>query len=251
MKNKYSRNSVFDKEGNLLPIAQRTFVTNEGYECVLIDGGSSTHYVTCVIREYECEAQLSNIKKGTIRYPFHKSVCATGFLGVGAYGAKSNRKLVQAYVVWSSMLKRCYSDNVHKDFPTYKEATVCDAWHNYQTFAEWFYTESNYQEGWQLDKDLLQEDTKLYSPETCVFLPRELNTFLATAYSSNTSNHTGVYWYSVGNTWRAQIGSNYLGAFTDKEEAIEVYAVARDEKAAQWRTEMQSILPKHAITNII
>jgi len=63
MEKKYSRNSVFTKEGVLLPIEQRTFTTNEGYKCILIDGGSKRGYVTVQIDNWIIESQVSPIKK--------------------------------------------------------------------------------------------------------------------------------------------------------------------------------------------
>ena len=37
----------------------------------------------------------------------------------------------------------------------------------------------HYREDWHLDKDLLFKGNKVYSPETCVFIPREINLSLS------------------------------------------------------------------------
>ena len=65
----------------------------------------------------------------------------------------------------------------------YADVIVCGEWKDFQVFADWFYsTKSNghYHEGWTLDKDLLVKGCKVYSPETCVFLPPEVNRALNT-----------------------------------------------------------------------
>lgn len=153
------------------------------------------------------------------------------------------------------MLNRAYSKKYTIKYPTYKNVTVCDEWHNFQTFAKWFYEESNYQDGWHLDKDLLSEDCKVYSPKTAIFMPKELNLFLATNMS-NSVLPTGVIKSTtadkfIANTKDAVSGKSiYIGTFKTKEEAIEAYSKARAEQAQVWKDKMQGILPQHAIDRI-
>jgi len=68
------------------------------------------------------------------------------------------------------MLARCYGGG----HPTYLDCEVDERWWNYQVFAAWFY--DNYVEGFHLDKDLLVEGNRIYSPETCLFVTPQLNT---------------------------------------------------------------------------
>jgi len=84
------------------------------------------------------------------------------------------------YRVWGDMISRCYSDEYkrkHKN--SYQFVTVCEEWFNFQNFYIWF--KDNYINGYQLDKDLLCpiNSEKIYSPNTCLFLPKKLNVFLA------------------------------------------------------------------------
>lgn len=80
------------------------------------------------------------------------------------------------YSCWVSMLERCYSEKFHKNHPTYKDCYVCDEWLIFSNFKSWMETQDY--EGKALDKDLLVYQNKVYSPETCVFIPKELNSFL-------------------------------------------------------------------------
>jgi len=72
------------------------------------------------------------------------------------------------------MLQRCYDSDYYLRCPTYKDVTVCIDWHDFQVFGDW-YDEQYKEDGWRLDKDLLGVDEEIYSPETCVFIPKELN----------------------------------------------------------------------------
>lgn len=78
-----------------------------------------------------------------------------------------------AYCTWTSMLRRCYSSKYHIEKPTYMRCTVCSEWLLLSNFKKWF--DLNYVEGFQLDKDILITGNKLYSPDTCCFVPHYLN----------------------------------------------------------------------------
>lgn len=43
----------------------------------------------------------------------------------------------------------------------------------FSNFAEWF--DKHHVEGWELDKDILVSGNRTYSPETCCFVPHEIN----------------------------------------------------------------------------
>lgn len=94
---------------------------------------------------------------------------------------KVNGKTVKCpyYKVWSSMLERGYSERLKTKFPTYRNVRVSPEWFSFSMFREWM--EGQYWEGLQLDKDILSRGgEKLYSPDTCAFIPRYLNAFLNT-----------------------------------------------------------------------
>ncbi len=82
------------------------------------------------------------------------------------------------------MLERCYSEKRQKIQPTYKDCTVHADWRNYQLFAKWYY--ENYPsdgEKYDIDKDILVEGNRVYSPEACMFVTRKENTVKALAKS--------------------------------------------------------------------
>jgi hypothetical protein len=119
----------------------------------------------------------SRVKEETIsdRYGSRKScntrtVRGIGFMGEGNY---SSYKDYLPYQHWIDMIKRCYCVEFLNKNTTYIGCTVHQHWHNFQNFANWFY--SNYQEGWKLDKDILVPGNKIYGPDTCCFVPQSIN----------------------------------------------------------------------------
>lgn len=75
------------------------------------------------------------------------------------------------YNAWYNMKSRV------KNNPSYKDCAIVrngGSFLNFKTFYD-----NNYIENYELDKDLLG-DGKLYSPETCCFVPHKINTLLKT-----------------------------------------------------------------------
>jgi hypothetical protein len=124
-------------------------------------GYANAHNVTVefVATKYTTNKSAANIRRGQVKDLHHPSVEGIGYLGGSTYSKLKDRK---AYQTWHSMLSRCYSGR----YASYTECNVCVQWHNFQTFAEWFYT--NYIEDYHLDKDIVGDSIE-YSP-TSVYL---------------------------------------------------------------------------------
>lgn len=101
----------------------------------------------------------------------NKLVC-----GVGVNDSYDIVNKNNAYGRWCNMIHRCYSEKVKMRVPTYIGCTVCDEWKYFSNFKKWF--DVNHKEGFQLDKDILVQGNKIYSPDTCVFIPQYLNLLL-------------------------------------------------------------------------
>lgn len=101
-----------------------------------------------------------------------------------------NGKRIESYRCWKSMLERCYSSTFQIRCPTYVGCTVCVEWLSFSNFKKWY--GENYREGFELDKDILVEGNKIYSPDTCVFVPHYLNTILIDSGKSRGDLPLGV-----------------------------------------------------------
>ena len=139
------------------------------------------------------------------------------------------------YRRWYKMMERCYSERFHETFPTYVECSVDNQWHSFMNFKSWMETQD--WEGNQLDKDILVEGNKVYSPDTCVFVDRNTNVFLTDSGASRGKYPIGVYYEKDKNLYRACIGVNgkqkKIGRFTTPEEAHQAWYVAKRELAIE------------------
>lgn len=118
-----------------------------------------------------------SVKKGWVKNPNTRSVVGVGYMGIGKYKSRTNGKHNKDYVCWKSMLERCYSEKLHKRKPTYQDCYVCQEWHNFQNFADWFSKNYSYEtmHKWQLDKDIIVPGNRVYGPDTCCFVPNDIN----------------------------------------------------------------------------
>ena len=162
------------------------------------------------------------------------TVCDVGYLGSNLELKTSyNGKKCPIYNRWFSMLERCYSKKVHERFPTYVGCYTSDDFKDYSKWRKWY---DNYQykhDGWQLDKDLLVKGNKIYSSETCVFLPREINQILVKRTVSRGKYLIGVCWSKTNRAFMAQVNKNkgkseHLGFFNTEIEAFNAYKVAKE-----------------------
>src|SRR5690606_9920035 len=110
---------------------------------------------------------------------------------------------------WSEMLKRCYSENYKKKYPTYNGCEVCEDWLTFSNFKKWM--EKQEWEGNQLDKDILIEGNKLYSEHTCVFVDQGLNKFFNEMNGVNSRFLIGVTWHSRVKKFAAQCNNPFTG----------------------------------------
>lgn len=126
--------------------------------------------------KYRVHNTCGNFRRGEIKNPFDRTVYNVGYFGVGDYSWVNNQHI---YDTWKDMLRRCYDPYKLNEarYVEYRDCFVCEEWKNFQIFAEWY--DDNYYlvpgELMQLDKDILQSNNKIYSPETCLIVPKRIN----------------------------------------------------------------------------
>ncbi len=127
------------------------------------------------------------------------------------------------YQTWKNMLERCYSNNFQSKNPTYKGCSTCDDWLIFSKFRTWM--ESQDWEGKQLDKDLLVEGNKVYSPDDCIFVHPTVNKFTTDHGNARGEYMIGVYWSKNAGKFMSQCCNpfngkqEHLGYFTNELEA--------------------------------
>lgn len=199
-----------------------------------------------LVHNVEINTDIQKLELGYVISPLDKSIFDKGYFGVGEYKRDNHSK---CYSSWYNMLFRCYSYEYKIKYPTYQNVNVCEEWHNYQNFAKWF--ENNYYEvdrqRMELDKDILIKGNKLYSPETCCFVPRRINSLLI-----NNKNVRGQYLLGVDyheGKFRARCetlnGSKFLGNYNTEIEAFNSYKKFKEGYIKIIAEEYKDLIPQN------
>ena len=162
----------------------------------------------------------------------------------GYVNGMRKRKLVWEcpyYRDWTKMLERCYSAKFQERQPTYKGCSVSEEWLRFSNFKLWM-ERQNWKDK-QLDKDLLFEGNKVYSPETCVLVSKAVNMFTIDRGASRGEWLIGVYWDRGKGKFKSQCRNpftkkqEHLGYFTCESEAHQAWLKRKLELARQLAAE--------------
>lgn len=200
--------------------------TNKFGSKMIIESINKSSDITVYFPEYNwrCEhTRYSSFKGGSIICPYEKRFYGKGYAGEGEFKIKVNNKATEVYNIWHHMMERCYSENYHKKRPTYIDCS-CEEFHCLQDFGKW-YKENFYQvpgELMCLDKDILCKGNKIYSPSTCIFVPKRINSLFIKCDAARGDLPIGVTRWK--NKFHPQCcGVKHMGYFDTVEDAFEVY----------------------------
>ena len=142
-----------------------------------------------------------------------------------SYIVKNKELRCPYYTAWCNMLKRCYYEPFLVKNPTYLGCSVCDEWLIFSNFKSWVKAQS--WEGKHLDKDILVQGNKIYSPELCIFVPTAINVLFVDRRSNRGKYPSGVT--KIRGKYRSRCRSNgkyeYLGLFDTPEQAFDKYKI--------------------------
>ena len=196
---------------------------------------------------FETSVQLTNIRNGSVKDPYSPSVFGIGIAGT-KYPVKINGRNTKEYDLWTGMLRRCYSEKYQKKYPTYEGCEVSDNFKSFEYFYEWCYKQIGFNnKGWHLDKDLLTKGNKVYSENSCVFIPKDINLLLTKCVASRGEHLIGVHWCKKGKSFVARVNKNkgnreHLGYFKTELEAFNAYKQAKEafikEQANKWKLQI-------------
>ena len=168
-------------------------------------------------------------KKGNVKCPYERRYYGKGYLGEGKYKVFENGRDTDEFNIWYGILMRCYYPKYQEKYPTYKGCKVEDYLLNFQNMGKWI--EENFYEipgeTMCLDKDILCKGNKIYSRETCIFVPQRINKLFTKRDNSRGKNPIGVSDSPSGN-YRVFCNNgygklDYLGTYSTKGEAFRVY----------------------------
>jgi hypothetical protein len=132
----------------------------------------------------------------------------------------------------------------------YKNCTV--EFESLEQFREWAIRQVGFHKpGFEMDKDILVKGNRVYSPDTCVFVPTEINGLFSGCYKAvRRGNYPiGVCFNKGSGRFVAQMSDRqssgldkYLGSFGTVEEAFACYKTAKEAKirrlAEKWKDEI-------------
>lgn len=147
---------------------------------------------------------------------------------VTSYVVNGKRGSCPFYIKWTSMIERCYSSKWHEAHPTYKGCTVCDDWLSFSWFKCWM--ENQDWQGKQLDKDILIQGNKIYSPGTCLFVESNINSLFIDCKANRGKYKIGVSFHKHHKKFVSKCRdgngvSVHIGYFSNEEDAHEAYKV--------------------------
>ena len=184
-------------------------------------------------------------KSGQVRTGMVMDRVLPSFFGVGYLGEQQVDKT--CFPIWQGMIGRCYNEKRRNYYHTYQDCVVSEAFKNFTNFYEWCHNQVGFNEKddknkpFELDKDLLFKGSKVYSEDTCVFLPKEINSMLTHRKKSRGDYPVGVMLEK--GKFRAMICTNgigrRLGSFDSVTEAFNAYKQAKEsyikEVADRWK----------------
>lgn len=135
------------------------------------------------------------------------AVCGVGISDISSYDP--------AYSVWADMINRCYGGRLR--YECYKGCKVSEQWLTASKFKVWF--DAHFVKGWRLDKDFKVPGNKLYSEQTCLFLPHAINSLFTGGWDSYLPRgvcfHSGYY----RATLKVKGRMRKFGSYSDVEKA--------------------------------
>ena len=156
----------------------------------------------------------------------HLSSVRSGYIDIE--GASIGRNMTKEYQLWNNMINRCYNEVTRQNHLSYVDCSVSDEWKYLSKFKDWCNKQIGFdQEGWCLDKDILVKGNKVYSPETCCFVPPEINCAVTNNKIVRGQFPQGVIYNCTKTRYRARIKRSNkwqsLGAYDTPEEAFYAY----------------------------
>lgn len=203
---------------------------------------------------YEVKVELSQIKKGTVKDRMFPEVMGIGIVGDSV--TKVNGKHTKEYTLWRGILERCYNPKKHLKLPTYVGCSVSESFKYFPHFEDWcnkqisFGLLDNNGKTFHLDKDLLFKGNKIYSEDTCVFVPQEINNLLTKPKLTVNGYPVGVHYDKALSKYIAQVSLGAkmkgLGSFDTPEEAFKVYKQAKEAYIKEVANKWKSVLDQRA-----
>lgn len=233
---------------NKLKYEGQVFKTNNYGDLIIVCYYNSKKVLVRFLETgYETCCQLDKLLQGKVKDKFTATVFGVGI--IGEESIRCNGSISRSYTVWSNMLKRCYNTSSLESRPSYKQCYVSKDFTHLKMFNDWYKSQIGSTDtdeagkAFSLDKDILIKGNKVYSPETCCFVPNEINAILLKHDAGRGKHPIGVTYHKATGKYRSTLSifnqSFYLGLYDCEVEAFQAYKVAKEryikEVAEKWK----------------
>lgn len=209
-------------------------LNNKGFLMRIINYNNANDIIVEFQDKYKgkVHTNYTNFLKGLVKNPYSPSICNVGINGT-KYPMCINGTPIKEYRVWIHMIERCFDKKRKENNHTYKDVTCCDDWLLYENFYEWLHNQENFikwlnNDQWDIDKDILVKGNKIYSSDTCVLVPHNVNCLFLRCNTSRTDLPIGVEkingkFYSYCNNPFDNNIKKHLGVFENEIDAFLAY----------------------------
>ena len=192
---------------------------------------------------------VSHLNAGLIKDKQRPSVCGVGICDIlCSRGGESTKE----YVHWAEMLNRCYSKARKRTARSYSSCEVSETFKYLSKFSKWcneqigFNFKDDKGKPFQLDKDILIKGNKIYSEETCAFVPQEVNLLFVNCSKTRGDSAIGTCYSKAHKKYLSKIRKcgklMHLGHFDSEIEAFLAYKEAKEayvkEVANKWKDQI-------------
>lgn len=199
------------------------------YSKVEYNGNKNPVCIICPTHGEFWQTPNTHLKGSGCRHCYTCSKTKFGCANFNIPNACSNKE--PYYKVWHSILVRTLYTPHKRLHPAYNDCTICDEWLNLSNFRDWFENpENGYLDGLQIDKDILVKGNKVYSPDTCCFVPKEINMLFTKRQNQRGKYPIGVT--VVKNSYISSLstfyGRKHLGCYKSPLDAFNAYKNAKE-----------------------
>ena len=159
------------------------FIDKNGCEFIIVVYNKNTDVWIEFQDEYKARIHTNYkaCRDKEVKNPYFNSVFGNACIGLMSDGNKPitsiKGKNTREYILWRSMIQRCYDEKYHEKQPSYKDATVCKRWLVFAQFLNdlpliegYDYWLEHPNERVALDKDIKGNGSKVYCLENCCFI---------------------------------------------------------------------------------
>ena len=197
---------------------------------------------------YIKRCSYGRFKSGNVKNNFMPSKYGVAY--IGNTDTKDGGIEKTSYRTWVGILDRVFDGKLK----SYDNVCISKEWLSYENFEIW-YNKNMYNienEKMCIDKDILSNENKIYSEDTCIIIPERINNILINFYNkeSGITYRNRVEKYEV--SCRDFDGKKkYLGYYEDKDEAISIYRRFKINTIIEVLNSYKDKLPKNVYNLII